>query len=64
MCRMDNLRGRFTFRKAYSVAYLEFSRGEDGSVTKIGPHGEKDELKLQDQWLVRAKACCVGVTMC
>ena len=34
------------------MAYLEFVRGEDGSVTKIGPRNEKEELKAQDQWLV------------
>ncbi|KAI0756270.1 hypothetical protein C8Q80DRAFT_1127651 [Daedaleopsis nitida] len=36
--------------KAYPVAYLEFVRSEDGSVTRMGPRNEKDELKEQDQW--------------
>ncbi|RDX51158.1 hypothetical protein OH76DRAFT_1555272 [Lentinus brumalis] len=38
-------------QKAYPIAYLEFVRNEDGSVTKLGPRNEKEELKAQDQWL-------------
>ncbi|KAI0720072.1 hypothetical protein C8T65DRAFT_634775 [Cerioporus squamosus] len=40
-------------QKAYPVAYLEFVRNEDGSVTKLGPRNEKEELKAQDQWLAQ-----------
>ena len=38
--------------QVYPVAYLEFVRNEDGSMTKFGPRNEKEELKAQDLWLV------------
>lgn len=36
-------------------------RNEDGSVEKFGPRDEKEELKAQDEWMVRIAEVAGGV---
>ncbi|RPD82278.1 hypothetical protein L226DRAFT_607431 [Lentinus tigrinus ALCF2SS1-7] len=48
-------------QKAYPIAYLEFVRNEDGSVSKLGPRNEKEELKAQDQWLIQRENAIASI---
>ncbi|KAI0368834.1 hypothetical protein BV20DRAFT_968597 [Pilatotrama ljubarskyi] len=42
--------------KTYPIAFIEFVRNEDGSVSRIGPRDEKEEMKAHDQWLAKREA--------
>ncbi|KAI9057745.1 hypothetical protein FKP32DRAFT_1321754 [Trametes sanguinea] len=48
--------------KAYPIAYVEFVRNDNGTVTRIGPRDEKEELKAQDQWLANRQAHAEKIT--
>ncbi|KAI0640038.1 hypothetical protein C8Q77DRAFT_1214381 [Trametes polyzona] len=37
--------------KTYPIAFIEFERNEDGTVSRVGPRDEKEELKAHDKWL-------------
>ncbi|OSD03321.1 hypothetical protein PYCCODRAFT_1444654 [Trametes coccinea BRFM310] len=48
--------------KAYPIAYVEFVRNDDGTVTRIGPRDEKEELEAQDEWLANRQAHAEKIT--
>ncbi|KAI8990626.1 hypothetical protein BD414DRAFT_514365 [Trametes punicea] len=48
--------------KTYPIAFVEFIRNEDGSVTKVGPRDEKEEMKVHDQWLAKRQAHSEKIT--
>ncbi|CDO73012.1 hypothetical protein BN946_scf185007.g66 [Trametes cinnabarina] len=51
-----------TIVKAYPIAFVEFVRNEDGTVTRVGPRDEKEEMKAHDQWLADRQAHSEKIT--
>ncbi|KAI0778800.1 hypothetical protein BD413DRAFT_511860 [Trametes elegans] len=47
--------------KTYPIAFLEFIKNEDGTLDRVGPRDEKEEMKAQDQWLAKREAESVKI---